>query len=59
MQKEGLDKYTKEMIIEDMQQQQDLMIKEREENLALLNQGRPALPKGLICKVERIHKFVN
>jgi len=37
MQKEGLDKYTKAMIIEDLQQQQDRMIKEREENLALLD----------------------
>jgi len=35
------------------------MIKEREENLALLGQGRQALPKTLVSKVERIQKFVN
>jgi hypothetical protein len=37
MQKEGLDKYTKEMIMADLSQQQEKMIREREENLALLD----------------------
>ena len=54
MQKEGLDKYTKAMIIEDLEQQQERMVTEREANLALLDQGRPALPKTLVSKVERI-----
>ena len=59
MQKEGLDKYTKQMIIEDLELQQERLIKEREENLALLGQGRPALSRSLVSKVERIQKFVN
>ena len=59
MQKEGLDKYTKTIIAEFCIQQQEQMVKERDANLLLLEQGRPALPKTLISKVERIQKFVN
>lgn len=47
------------MIIEDLELQQERMTKEREENLALLGQGRPALSRSLVSKVERIQKFVN
>ena len=51
-QKEGLDRQTKRMIMEEMQEQQERMLAERKINLALLEQGtRPPLPssRGLSC----------
>ena len=61
-QKEGLDRQTKRMIMEEMQEQQDRMLAERKINLTLLDpdpdpmqqQGRPALPKTLVSNMERI-----
>lgn len=59
-QKEGLDRQTKRMIMEEMQEQQERMLAERKINLALLEQGtRPPLPKTLVSTMERIQKCIN
>ena len=59
-QKEGLDRQTKRMIMEEMQEQQERMLTERVINLALLEQAtRPSPPKTLVSNMERIQKFIN
>ena len=54
-QKEGLDRQTKRMIMEEMQDQQDRMLAERKINVALLEPDtRPSPPKGLVSNIDRI-----
>jgi hypothetical protein len=61
MEKEGLDRNTKRMIMEDLLANQEKMAQEREHNLLFLEPEfkRPPLPKTLISKIERVQKFIN
>eukprot|EP00347_Sterkiella_histriomuscorum_P001333 403372435 len=58
--KEILDRSTKKFLMEDMQEQQDKMLEERDINLVLLTQDyRDSLPRTLCSKLDRIQKFIN
>jgi hypothetical protein len=55
--KEPLDLGTKRLCMMEMEEQQDKMVEERDENIALLaedSRGKNVLPKTLSSKLERI-----
>jgi hypothetical protein len=53
--KEVLDRSTKKFLVDGMQEQQDLLIQEREGNLQLFTQdSRDSLPRDLSSKLDRI-----
>lgn len=58
---EGLDRNTKRALLEELSEQQDKIVQERESNLQYFREDfrRPALPKDLNCEVKRIQKFIN
>ena len=61
MQKEALDLFTKRIICEDLLEQQEKLVRERNTNLEYLEPEcrRLVLPKTLNSKVDRIQKFIN